>query len=288
MPSWFEQITASTRSPRQWFNIAAQASGTVRIDILGPIGETWEDDGMRAADFVAQLAELPANTRLDLHLSSPGGSATEGVVIYNNLRRFTGHTRVVVDGMAASAASIIAMAGDEIVMSPGSLMMIHNGRGALFGGSAQDFRTMADLLDKTNTSMAEVYARRAGGTVAGWLEAMAREQWYTAAEAVANGLADRVDDDAPAADAAELDAVAAWAANVWSWKHAGRSKAPAPEPVPATETEQWEKMVADHVAASIPTAPPSTDYLTQLGLLVPPRLDYISALAALASSGKEG
>ena len=260
---------------RPRWEITAQTGNVVRVDILGPIGMTLDGEGIRASEFVAQLADLPADTHLDVHLSSGGGSAPEGVVIYNNLRRF-GSSRVTVDGIAASAASIIAMAGREIVMSPGSLMMIHNGRGGLLGGTADEFRTMADLLDKTNASMAEIYAAQAGGSVNGWLEAMHREQWYTATEAVAAGLADRVDSTAEPVDEADIAAVADIGKNVFGWSHAGRAGAPAPTPI-ATDLEVW----TTEVAAAL--TPP--DYLTQLAALTPP--DYITQLAALAP-GKDG
>lgn len=288
VPEW------PTSTPPRW-EITALADTSVRLDILGPIGETWDESGVTAAEIVAALGELSPSTRVDLHLSSPGGSAPEGVVIYNNLRRF-GNVRVVVDGMAASAASIIAMAGREIVMSPGSLMMVHNGRGALFGGTVEEFRTMADLLEKTNTSMAEIYQRQAGGTVAGWLEAMHREQWYTASEAVDAGLATTVDDDAPEVDSAEVTALAEWGRAVFGHRHAGRADAGEP-----LSTFDVAALAVARAAADTATADafvtgqgtgrpdgirqPDTDPLAALALLVPP--DPLAALAALAT-GKDG
>jgi ATP-dependent protease ClpP protease subunit len=262
MPSWLDTLTSLSA---HWWDIRAEADNAVRIDIIGPIGYSWDDDGVEegveAASFVSRLNGLKGVSRLDVHMSSPGGSAQTGVVIYNNLRRHPARVRMVVDGLAASAASIIAMAGDEIVMSPGSMMMIHNARGSIFGGTADEFQTMAGVLEKTNVSMAEIYAARAGGTGKGWLKAMARESWYTASEAVEAGLADQVDGEE--VDTADLDAVAEWGQRAYGWSHAGRAHAPAPEPV---------------------TAEP--DWQAELAALSP--CDHIAALATLAANREDG
>ncbi len=95
------------------------------------------------------------------------------------------------DALAASIASVIAQAGNTIIMGRNSMMMIHNASGFAMG-EATDLRTMADLLDSTTANIASVYSERAGGTVKHWLAAMKEETWYTAEEAVAAGLADEV------------------------------------------------------------------------------------------------
>src|SRR5690606_8034659 len=99
------------------------------------------------------------------------------------------HVTVIVDSLAASIASVIAMAGDRVVMAKNATMMIHDGHGLSIGNAA-DMREMADLLDKVSDNIASVYAERAGGDVAEWRERMRAETWYSADEAVSAGLAD--------------------------------------------------------------------------------------------------
>jgi ATP-dependent protease ClpP protease subunit len=96
-----------------------------------------------------------------------------------------------VDGVAASAASFIAMAGDSIKMAPQSMMMIHDAAGLVIG-NADDMREMAALLEKTSDNIAAVYAQRAKGTQEDWRAAMKAETWYTDQEAVDAGLADEI------------------------------------------------------------------------------------------------
>jgi ATP-dependent protease ClpP protease subunit len=94
----------------------------------------------------------------------------------------------VIDGLCASAATVVAMAGDTITTAPGSMWMVHDALGQVYGNAA-DMQSMADLLDKTSQNIADIYAARAGGDAAGWRTTMQAETWYTADEAVAAGLA---------------------------------------------------------------------------------------------------
>lgn len=146
--------------------------------------------GMTADDFVRDVAALDVD-RIVLHLNSPGGDASEGVAIANMLRAHRAHIEVRVDGMAASAASVVAMAGDEVVMGIGAQMMIHDAWGYAMGNAAE-MRKAAEMLDSTSNALASTYAARTGGTTAEWRAVMEEENWYTAEEAVAAGLADRV------------------------------------------------------------------------------------------------
>jgi hypothetical protein len=131
---------------------------------------------------------------------------------------------VVVDGVAASIASVIAMAGDTVTMGRGAQMMIHNPSGLVMG-QAQDMREMADLLDKlARDSIADVYAAKAGGDAAKWLDLMAAETWLSGPEAVAAGLAD----SAAGADPAPTDAARTFDLTAYGFRHAGREHAPDP------------------------------------------------------------
>ncbi|MEV1295786.1 head maturation protease, ClpP-related [Pseudonocardia sp. NPDC049635] len=146
--------------------------------------------GVTAKDFVRDVGSLDVE-RIVLHLNTPGGDALEGVAIANVLRAHKARIEVRVDGMAASAGSVIAMAGDEIIMGIGSQMMVHDPWGITIGNAAE-VAAFGRRLDATGDSLASTLAAKAGGTTAEWREVMRAETWYTADEAVAAGLADRV------------------------------------------------------------------------------------------------
>lgn len=122
-------------------------------------------------------------------INSPGGDAIAARVIAQRMREYAGDITVQVDGYAASAASVIAVAGARVVMAPGSLMMIHKAW-TLGLGNADDFLATASLLEKVDGQLAETYAARGTGAAEHYAELMRAETWFTPAEAVAEGLAD--------------------------------------------------------------------------------------------------
>lgn len=179
---------------------------TMRLyDPIDDWGEFW---GTSSGEFAAALEQLPDTvTTIHLHINSPGGVITEGIAITSQLRQWSAtvpERRVVayVDGLAASIASLIAVAVDETVMNPDSMMMIHDGSGVCFG-TAADMHAAGDGLDLMSNTIAGAYARKAGGTAEEWRAVMIARgvygQWYSAQEAVAAGLADRISDE-PAID----------------------------------------------------------------------------------------
>jgi ATP-dependent protease ClpP protease subunit len=205
-------------SRNDFFRITdATSSNAATLDIYDEIG-FW---GVTAQDFSAQLKSVTAPS-ITVHINSPGGDVFDGIAILNALRSHPATVNVVVDGVAASAASFIAMAGDSITMAPNSTMMIHDASGVCMGNAA-DMESMAGLLDKMSDNIASVYASRAGGTTAQWRDAMRGEQWYTADEAVTAGLADRVSE---ARHTDESSVKATW--NLTFFNYDGRSGAPAP------------------------------------------------------------
>lgn len=147
-------------------------------------------NGVTAMGVVEALAGVTGD--VDLHINSGGGSIFEGTAIYHNLVNYSGgKLRAYVDGVAASAASLIAMAGEEIVVEPAATMMIHDGSGGVWG-TAKDMRNTADVLDLLSDQIAAVYAHRAGGTATAWREIMqSGDTWYSATAAVEAGLATR-------------------------------------------------------------------------------------------------
>lgn len=172
---------AATREP--WYRISNQDNGEPVVEIFGEIGwDVWADE------FVAELRAINA-PQMTVRISSPGGSIFEGMAIYNAILDHPAAVNVVVDGVAASAASFIAQAGDHVLMNRGAQMMIHEASGVVFG-NASDMESMAVLLNKLSDEIAGVYAARAGGTVAEWRDLMRAETWMTGPEAVDLGLAD--------------------------------------------------------------------------------------------------
>lgn len=227
--------TVTERPP--WYQIRSIDGGAAEILIYDEI-DSWF--GVSAEQLAREISALDSNRALTVRINSPGGNIYDGVAILNSLRSHPGKVTVVVDGIAASAASVIAMGGDEIVMARNSEMMIHNGR-AIATGGAEDMRKMADRLDQVNANMATIYADKAGGTADEWRAIMAAETWYSAEEAVTAGLADRV-------DTASTDARAIAAKfDLSVFAHAGRTNAPAPcipqahqTPLPNVEAEETQ------------------------------------------------
>jgi ATP-dependent Clp endopeptidase proteolytic subunit ClpP len=170
-----------------WRLVRNQASSTTEIYLYDEISY-W---GVTAADFVRELQDVDTD-EISLHINSPGGDVFEGIAILNSLRQHNAKVSVTVDGLAASAASFIAMAGDSVTMARNSELMIHDALGFVLGNAA-DMQDMAELLNRTSDNIASIYAERAGGEVADWRKAMVAETWYSAQDAVDAGLADQVD-----------------------------------------------------------------------------------------------
>lgn len=185
----------------RWTNLATpQVREGIRAQVQTGVGEiciydvidSWGGEwGVSAAEVSAALATLGGASTVDVRLNSPGGDYFEGVTIAHALARYSGVVTVHVDGLAASAASVVAMGGDRIVMAQGSQMMIHEAS-SMAWGTAAEMRHTADMLDQTNSDIAAMYAQRTGGSVDEWRAAVAAETWYTAVQAVAAGLADEV------------------------------------------------------------------------------------------------
>jgi ATP-dependent Clp protease protease subunit len=180
-----------------WYAIRARGTGA-EVAIYDEIGAY----GISAKGFLAELGALPDGTPVDLRLNSPGGSVFDAVAIYNALKRHAGTVTVWIDGIAASAASYVAMAGDEIVMPENAFLMIHDPSG-LAMGTAGDMRAMAEALDKIAGSLVRGYAAKSGKPDDEIAALMAAETWFDATDAVAAGFADRLAD--PVRMAARFD-----------------------------------------------------------------------------------
>lgn len=162
------------------------------VFIYDEIGESW-GEGISAKAFIDDLAALGEVKTIVVRINSPGGNVFDADAMYNALLRHPAEIRMEVDGLAASAASVVAMAGDDIVMAQNALMMMHP-PSAMAWGTADDLRKMAELLDKLSDTIVDTYTNRTGDKstreqIADW---MAAETWFSAQEAVDAGLADVV------------------------------------------------------------------------------------------------
>lgn len=179
-------------------------------DVKGNRRNWWteeiEESQTSAEYFKQELAKHTNVTQIDIYINSYGGSVFEGTAIYSQLKRHPAHKTVYVDGFACSIASVIAMAGDEIVMPRNALMMIHNMWMGVEGNSAE-LRKAADDLDKINEAGREAYLQRAGDKLSAekLRELQDAETWLNAAECIEYGLADRyAENDADMTKAAEV------------------------------------------------------------------------------------
>jgi ATP-dependent Clp protease, protease subunit len=172
---------------RRWFDFRAQEKGA-EIVIYDEIGAF----GVPAKAFLDELKALGPIAELTLRINSPGGSVFDGVAIHNALKRHEAKVTVWIDGIAASIASMIAMAGDEIVMPENAMLMLHDPSGLVIG-TAADMRAMAAALDKMKAGMVAAYRDKSGRDDAEIEALMAAETWLAAQEAVELGLADQVE-----------------------------------------------------------------------------------------------
>ena len=169
------------------------ADGDTTISLFDVIGEDgWSGGGVTANRISAALRSIGSKD-ITVRINSPGGDMFEGIAIYNLLRVHPAKVTVEVLGWAASAASVIAMAGDEIRMGLGSFMMVHNAWGVVIG-NRHDMRDAATLFDQFDAAIADIYQARTGMKRADIEQLMDAETFMAAAQTVEYGFADVVDD----------------------------------------------------------------------------------------------
>lgn len=165
---------------------------TILVDgelvLYGFVGENFWGDGFTAGDVIDALAEVGRDTDVTVRINSGGGYTDDGIAIYNAFVAHKGDVAIVVDAMAASAASVIAMAGDSITMRAGSLMMIHDPAGHTWGNADTHEKTV-DQLNKLADLMAGIYSDQSGEGADDIREDMKAEIWLTGEEAVERGFA---------------------------------------------------------------------------------------------------
>ena len=191
------------------FKIVAKAN-EAEIYLYDQIGASFWGDGISAKQFADQFNAIQKVSRIVLRINSPGGDVFDGSAIYSLIKSSTIPVDVMVDGLAASAAFTVAMAGRKISIGEAGLMMLHNAK-AFVGGDAEDMRKTADVVEKITNQMAEIYAARCGKPLADVKALMDAETWMTAEECVKNGFADELmetepdEDDKAAAVGAAFD-----------------------------------------------------------------------------------
>ena len=195
--------------------IKAAATDDNSISVFDVIGQDYWGEGVTAKRIAGALRAMNG-ADVTVNINSPGGDMFEGLAIYNLLREYEGHVTVKVLGIAASAASIIAMAGDDIQIGRGAFLMIHNCW--LYAmGNRHDFAELAQSLEPFDTAMADIYAARSGLDIAAVQKLMDAESYIGGSDAVAKGLADSLlsadavsdGDESPAAALRKLDALLA-------------------------------------------------------------------------------
>jgi ATP-dependent protease ClpP protease subunit len=194
-PELATQISA-LKAPR-WFKLknSTDDDGEEIADlyIYDEIMPHWMAEflgGVSAEGLIQQLNEISASS-INVRINSPGGAVFEAIAIYNALVSHSATINVYVDSLAASAASVVAMAGDKITMMVGSQLMIHDAMGVEMGNAAE-LRAFADFLDKQSDNIASIYAEKSGGDAKDFRALMLAETWMFPEEAVELGLADEV------------------------------------------------------------------------------------------------
>ncbi|ASX26015.1 head maturation protease, ClpP-related [Candidatus Williamhamiltonella defendens] len=195
--------------------IRASSQDENTLSIFESIGQDWAGEGVTAQRMGAILRSLEGKA-VTVNINSPGGDLFEGLTIYNQLREYPGKVTVKILGLAASAASIIAMSGDEIQIGRSAFLMIHNTWGMAVG-HRHDFADMAEKMAPFDLAMREIYVARTGmdeTTITGMMD---RETWMNGGEAIEKGFADALlpadstqqDNDSPIAALRKLEALLA-------------------------------------------------------------------------------
>ncbi|MFU6607771.1 ClpP-like prohead protease/major capsid protein fusion protein [Pseudomonas aeruginosa] len=241
-------LTNDTKPAESWYSIKALSRGVAEILLYDEIG-VW---GITAQQFARELKALGDLSLISLRIHSPGGDVFEGTAIYNLLKNHPARVEAHVDGLAASMASVIAMAADTIYMPENAMMMVHRPWG-IQGGEADDMRRYADLLEKIEGTMVAAYMAKTGKSEEDIKALLKAETWMDGREAVEAGFADQLTE--PLAAAAQLTskrmkefAHMPEALKALMQPRASTPAAAAPTPSPAAPTSQSAPAAPDEAA----------------------------------------
>jgi len=260
-------MTTSTSTPK-FYALEKTADNETTVTLYDEIGAF----GAGSKEFLADLGKL-SGQHIHLRINSPGGSVVEGTAIYNALRRHEGGLTVHIDAMAASMASVIAMAGAPVYMADNALLMIHN-PWTVSMGESKDLRKEADLLDKLKVNLRNAYVRKTGINAEEIGAMMDAETWLDAVEAVALGFADAIEEGVAAAATAtpemlrarfdkfakgkpmdNIETPAAPEVEATVVSESAPVEQPAPEPAPEVVAEAPAAEVPAEEIAEAPAAP---------------------------------
>jgi len=213
------------RDGAKWFDIKNATDESADVYIYDVVGDPWV--GLDAMTVVKQLNDLKSK-KINLRINSPGGYVSDGMAIYNAIARHPAEVTTYIDGLAASIASVIALAGKRIVIAENALMMIHN-PWSLAIGDASEFRKQADILDQFKETIINVYETRTGEKREIIAKLMDDETWFTADDAVAAKLADE--------KSSAMKAAACFDLKSFGYSKAPQDIAPAPETISANKPE---------------------------------------------------
>ncbi len=201
IPPWMKkarEFAARFPSPVGKPFAAAKKAKTAELYIYDAIGfDPWSETGIAPQHVVDALAEAKGAERLDIHINSPGGFVFDGIAIYNALRGFEGQKTVYVDGLAASIASIVALAGDKVITNEGASWMIHDPMGGVFSfGTADqiedDAAKTVKALRNIRENLLDIYTNATGQPLSRISAWMSGETWMTPAEALERGFTDEI------------------------------------------------------------------------------------------------
>jgi ATP-dependent Clp endopeptidase proteolytic subunit ClpP len=177
---------------RNGFSIVNKTETSAEIIIYADIGQTWFEDGVTAEGFSRELKSLPDTIRdITIRINSNGGNVFEGISIYNRIKQHKAKVTVYIDGLAASIASIIALAGDEVVMGEGAMMMIHKPMSGVYGNSI-DMEELSQRLDDVEEQLVGIYKRKTNLDRTEIKTMLAEETWMGADQALELGFVDSV------------------------------------------------------------------------------------------------
>lgn len=184
-------VNLSKPGAKSGYRVIAKGDDAAEIYIYGVIGSDWFGEGVTAKMVADDLKALGKVKTIDVRINSEGGDVFQGKAIYALLVENKASINVKIDGLAASAASFIAMAGNSIEIAEGAFVMIHDAYGVSFG-RAEDMRAYADLLDTVNKTIRDVYGARTKQSDEKIKKWMSDETWFTAEDAVKHGFADKM------------------------------------------------------------------------------------------------
>jgi len=219
------------------FKAEATSEDVTKLTIYGDIGDSWWGESISATAVEKAIKDVTTKI-IEVHINSFGGDAFDGITIYRQLKDHQADIEIHVDGLAASAASIIAMAGDKVIMNTGSMMMIHEAA-TMAWGTKTEIKKTVNALEGLDESLADIYMTRFNGEQSEIDDIMLAETWLTAREAIEKGFADKIeveeipDDDDVTNETEKLKAMIDEMKNeIAAIKNSAKPKEPTPDPAP--------------------------------------------------------